>query len=67
MAGAINKVVLLGDFGVGKSSLFFTFMGQKYVPNEQKSMKAEYVRTWEVDGKPFTVSARCDLAARSTL
>ena len=53
-----NKVVLLGDYGVGKTSLFYSFMGETYVPDEQKSTRAECVRTWIVDGAPITVSTR---------
>ena len=59
MAGANKKVVLIGDYGVGKTSLFHTFTDHKYVSNPTR---AEYARTWEVDGNPVTVSARGGVA-----
>ena len=54
-----NKVVLVGDFGVGKTALFMRFKTGRYVRSTDSQMKrneAEHLKTWTKNGKERFVS-----------
>ena len=55
--GEKNKVVLLGDCGVGKTTLFTRFKSGIFVENmdKQKRAEAEHQKTITVDGEDITV------------
>ena len=52
-----NKVVLIGDFGVGKTTLFMRFKTGNYVENHGvKRDEAEHCKIWTKNGKERCVS-----------
>ena len=63
-----NKVVLVGDFGVGKSTLYRSVMGQKSTQEEsqggQPSNPDFGTNTWNVDGKTVSVSSQLHACVR---
>lgn len=57
--GDKNKVVLLGDSGVGKTSLFTRFKRGIFVEKsggKQMRTEAEHEKTMTIDGKEISVS-----------
>jgi small GTP-binding protein len=46
------RVVIIGDFSVGKTCLFNRFIADNYTPYEQSTVGADYqVRNYEIDGR----------------
>ena len=53
-SSTVDKVVLLGDVGVGKTSIFNRFRTGEFESSEKKI--AEVQKKWTVNGKPVSVS-----------
>ncbi len=52
-----NKVVLVGDFEVGKTSLFMRFKTGRFEEVERQTRaEAECAKSWQVDGEDCYVS-----------
>lgn len=52
-----NKVVLVGDEGVGKTSMFLRFKTDKFIETTiQTRYQAEHMKEWHVHGTPVKVS-----------
>lgn len=60
MESAPDKVVLVGDVGVGKTSLFVRFKTGEFTDNvSHNPREGEYQKKWVVDGKNVSVSFQC--------
>ena len=54
-----DKVVLVGDVGVGKTSLFVRFKTGEFTENTSHNPReGEYHKNWQVDGTQVSVSER---------
>lgn len=52
----INKVVLMGDEGVGKTSMFLRFKTGRFVETTTSTRyQAEHYKEWTVRGTPVKV------------
>ena len=59
LSSTVDKVVLLGDVGVGKTSIFNRFRLGEFESSDKKT--AEFQKKWIVNGKPVSVSSYCIL------
>ena len=54
-----DKVVLVGDVGVGKTSLFLRFKTGEFSENTSHNPReGEYHKKWQVNGTDVSVSVR---------
>ena len=52
-----DKVVLVGDVGVGKTTLFLRFKTGEFCENHSHNPReGEYHKKWQVDGSEVSVS-----------
>lgn len=52
-----DKVVLVGDVGVGKTTLFMRFKTDEFIRSIAHNPKdGEYHKEWNVNGSPVSVS-----------
>lgn len=60
-----DKVVLVGDVGVGKTSLFMRFATGQFVEdttamhNPKEARLSEFHKEWTIDGEVVSVSFNC--------
>lgn len=53
---ATNKIVLIGDEGVGKTTIFQRFKYDRFVEEiSHTRYEAEHCREWDVDGRTVQV------------
>ena len=56
-----DKVVLVGDVGVGKTSLFLRFKTGEFSENTSHNPReGEYHKQWQLSGSEVSVSRRID-------
>ena len=51
-----DKVILVGDVGVGKTSIFTRFRTGEFDPPGGDQKIAEFQKSWLIDGKKVSVS-----------